>query len=432
MKKTKILILLFLISISLFAQIPAGYYDGTEGLYGENLKEKLNDIIKGHSEQSFTYLKTILKESDEDPNNSNNVILLYTGRSQSKTSFGGNADDWNREHVWAKSHGDFGDNPPCGTDAHHIRPTDASVNSARGNLDFDDGGSQHSEATGCYYDGNSWEPRDEVKGDVARMIFYMAVRYEGENGEPNLEMADDVNTSPQPLHGKMSTLLAWHQQDPPDSFEQNRNDVIYSYQNNRNPFVDHPEFVNNIWGSTQNIPEFLTNPIGQATVGIEYRYDISVEDGNSNQMFFGSTVLPEWLNFYDNLDNTAALIGTPTEINIGFQQVEIYVTNNISDTVFQSFAIQVSNSNSIAKNEIENINIYPNPAHSFVNVDLCAEQLNSYQLLIYNECGKLMKLRNFEGNNKIENIDISDLKNGFYFMKIISDKSVLYDKLIIK
>jgi endonuclease I len=184
---------------------------------------------------------------------------LYTGRSQGKDTFGGGADDWNREHVWAKSHGDFGNDPPCGTDAHHMRPTDASVNSARGNKDFDNGGIQHSEATGCYYTEYTWEPRDEVKGDVARMIFYMEVRYEGDNGELDLEVVDWVNSAPDPEHGKFSTLYEWHQQDPPDAFEINRNEVIYSYQGNRNPFIDHPEFLINIYEPTIGYQELYTS-----------------------------------------------------------------------------------------------------------------------------------------------------------------------------
>ena len=431
MKRIIIITVYFLINISLFAQIPAGYYNGTEGLTGENLKQKLNDIIKGHNEQSYTYLKTILKNSDEDPNNSNNVILLYTGRSQSKSSFGGGSNDWNREHVWAKSHGDFGDNPPCGTDAHHIRPTDASVNSDRGNLDFDDGGTQHSEATGCYYDGNSWEPRDEVKGDVARMLFYMAVRYEGENGEPDLELADEVNTSPQPLHGKMSTLLAWHEQDPPDDFERNRNDVVYSYQNNRNPFIDHPEFVNYLWGSSQDIPFFLSTPNGLANVDVQYSYDISAEDGNANQMYFGTTNLPSWLSFTDNLNNTATMVGTPSINDLGFQAVDIFVTNNISDTVFQSFVIQVINSNSIENTEIEKLRFYPNPANNFINIDFNVNKSDSYQLNVYNANGTLIKQVNLENKKDAENIDISDLKKGVYLIKMFSENSVLFNKLII-
>ncbi|MBN1338312.1 MAG: endonuclease [Bacteroidales bacterium] len=228
-------------------QIPPGYYDPATGVYGAQLKNALNNIIDNHVEFSYDDVKDILQETDEDPQNFNNVILLYTGRSQAKSTFGGGANDWNREHVWAKSHGDFGNNPPCGTDVHHMKPTDASVNSDRGNKDFDNGGQQHPEATGCYYTQYTWEPRDEVKGDVARMILYMDVRYEGNSGEPDLTAVDAVNTSPAPEHGRLSTLLAWHASDPPDAFEINRNNVIYSYQQNRNPFIDHPEFAGYIW-----------------------------------------------------------------------------------------------------------------------------------------------------------------------------------------
>jgi len=246
-----------------FSQIPPGYYEDAAGLKGEALKTALHNIINNHTEYSYNDLRDfILRETDEDPDNSNNVILLYTGRSQDKDTFGGGADDWNREHVWAKSHGDFGNTPPCGTDAHHIRPTDASVNSSRGNKDFDNGGTQHLEATGCYYTEYTWEPRDEVKGDVARMIFYMEVRYEGGSGEPDLEVVDFLNTSPDPEHGKFSTLYEWHQQDPPDAFEINRNEVIYSYQDNRNPFIDHPEFLINIYEPTIGTQEYTsTNQI---------------------------------------------------------------------------------------------------------------------------------------------------------------------------
>lgn len=250
------LLLVLAFCTPLFAQIPTNYYDNAQGLTGIQLKEALHNIIDNHDEYSYNDLRDfILKNTDEDPNNSNNVILLYTGRSQAKSTFGGGANDWNREHVWAKSHGDFGTSAPAGTDAHHIRPTDASVNSSRGNLDFDMGGSPVNEAPGCYRDSDSFEPRDAVKGDVARMIFYMATRYEG-GGEPDLEVVDEVNTYPNPKHGKLSELLLWNTQDPPDDFEENRNNVIYyDYQNNRNPFIDHPEYADAIWGDPSNLTE---------------------------------------------------------------------------------------------------------------------------------------------------------------------------------
>ncbi|WP_339213747.1 endonuclease [Solibacillus sp. FSL W8-0372] len=224
------------------------YYDAAYGKTGEALKTALHNIIDDHTEISYSNVWTALRETDEDPNNSNNVILLYTGRSQSKLTNGGNVNDWNREHVWAKSHGGFGTSMGAGTDLHHLRPTDVSVNSSRSNLDFDNGGNEHSEARGNYYDSDSWEPRDSVKGDVARMLFYMAVRYEGDSGELDLELNNRVNNGSAPYHGKLSVLLQWHKEDPVDNFERTRNEIIYTdYQHNRNPFIDHPEWASAIW-----------------------------------------------------------------------------------------------------------------------------------------------------------------------------------------
>ncbi|MGB3781914.1 endonuclease [Priestia megaterium] len=225
------------------------YYRTAAKKTGNSLKTELHNIIDHHTELSYSAVWEALKKTDEDPANANNVILLYTGRSQAKSTNGGGVDDWNREHVWAKSHGDFGTAMGPGTDLHHLRPTDVSVNSTRGNLDFDNGGTEHSEALGNYFDSDSWEPRDEVKGDVARMLFYMAVRYEGDvSDEPDLELNNTVNNGTAPYHGKLSVLLQWNTQDPVDDRERRRNDIIYSdYQHNRNPFIDHPEWVNEIW-----------------------------------------------------------------------------------------------------------------------------------------------------------------------------------------
>ncbi|WP_407640481.1 endonuclease I family protein [Actinokineospora iranica] len=224
------------------------YYRTAIGKSGAELKTALNQIIRTNTKLTYDQVWNALKATDEDPNNPANVILLYTGRSQSKTGNGGDPDDWNREHVWAKSHGDFGTATGPGTDIHHLRPTDVSVNATRGNKDFDLGGSPVAEAPGNFTDADSWEPRDAVKGDVARMIFYMDVRYEGGDGYVDLELNDSVNNGASPYHGRRSVLLRWNAQDPPDAFEKRRNQVIYdSYQRNRNPFIDHPEWAPAIW-----------------------------------------------------------------------------------------------------------------------------------------------------------------------------------------
>jgi endonuclease I len=249
---TIVFLLFFFVSKS---QVPDGYYNSADGLTGEQLKIALYEIIKGHYSLDYAGVKEALMVTDQDTVDTSKVICLYTGWTYAKTEFGNGSQQWNREHVWSRSHGDFGIYPPEGTDLHHLRPADASVNSAKSNRDFDYGTVRYIDASGatdCYKGDYSWEPRDEVKGDVARMIFYMATRYEGEDGELNLEILDTVNTAPdnEPFYGKLSTLLEWHHSDPVSKWEKRRNDTIYYvYQHNRNPFIDHPEYVDKIWGS---------------------------------------------------------------------------------------------------------------------------------------------------------------------------------------
>src|SRR5690554_2681151 len=243
-----------------YAQIPTGYYSSAEGLNGMKLKSALNTIIDDHIQFPYTSSNTdvwdILNETDKDTIDPSKVILLYTGWTVDATQEYSSGRGWTREHIWAKSRGDFGTTLGPGTDVHALRPCDVSVNTARSNRWFGCGEYEYIDsdgATGSYTSSSSWvwEPRDIVKGDVARMIFYMATRYEGENGELDLFMIDSIprdNRTKAPVHGRLSVLLQWHEEDPVDDWERNRNEVIYSYQGNRNPFIDRPEFVGKVWG----------------------------------------------------------------------------------------------------------------------------------------------------------------------------------------
>lgn len=286
MKKT---IYLFALCCStLVAQSP-GYYENLQQLTGDALEDALHELIKDHSEFSYSSAKQILKDSDQDPNNTDNVILVYKENSIPKSNFASNnqSDYWNREHVWAKSHGNFTNYGDLGaySDAHNLKPCDATINSDRGYKDFDNGGTQNSEATNCYSTSTTWEPGDNVKGDVARIIFYMHTRYSG-NGEPNLNIVDFTPTFPNSQMGKLSTLLEWNELDPVDAFERRRNDVIYGWQKNRNPFVDYPELANRIWGDAQpNNIQFVDVSLGNAapnetdiqTISAEIIYGASSE-----------------------------------------------------------------------------------------------------------------------------------------------------------
>jgi endonuclease I len=230
------------------AEIPPGYYDAAEGKTGPELHTALHGIIGNGEHLTYDEVWDALKVTDEDPADPSKVVMVYSGASMSEDANGGNTDQWNREHTWAKSHGDFGTSPGPGTDLFHLRPCEVGVNSTRGNLDFDNGGEPVEGAPDNLVDGDSFEPRDAVKGDIARGIFYMAVRYDGDDGFADLEPNDQVGNDSAPFMGKLSVLLAWHAQDPPDAAEQARNDLIYDqYQHNRNPFIDHPEYADAIW-----------------------------------------------------------------------------------------------------------------------------------------------------------------------------------------
>jgi len=299
--KKLITVLFVLVSTGLLFSQQTGYYNGTSGKSGEELKTALHNIIKGHTPYSYYISKEIFKQSDVDPDNPDNLILVYTGRSHDASDFGTGGNHINREHVWAKSHGDFTDWMPMYSDVHNLKPADASVNVDRSNKDFDNGGVQHPEATGCYYTDSTWEPRDAVKGDIARIIFYMATRYEGGNGEIDLEVVDWVNTYPNAQHGKLSTLLQWNLLDPPDDFERNRNNAIYSFQHNRNPFIDYPEWAQMIWDNQNANPISIDNiEISPAIVVAQQPIQISATIQTLSKLATNATI--NWGTSYDNLE----------------------------------------------------------------------------------------------------------------------------------
>ena len=276
------------------AQIP-GYYNGVEGKSGEDLKAALNGIIHRHVDFSYSDAKFILNYADSDPDNPDNVILFYTKRSQSSNTYGNGSNDINREHVWAKSHGNFSGVRPMDGDAFNLHPADASVNILKSNYDFDECSSTgtYIEEADAYFTSTQFEPSDQVKGEVARTIFYMAVRYEGNDGELDLEVVDEVGTSPQPKHGKLSTLLQWNRDFPPTYLERRRNERVYEVQNNRNPFIDNPEFADLIWNGAS--PSGIS--IGQLEMADKYPYANSsttisaVITGNTSATLYYGT---EW------------------------------------------------------------------------------------------------------------------------------------------
>jgi hypothetical protein len=236
---------------------PAGYYNALEGLSGAALKQAIQDIIANPAvvrAHSYGDVINILKTADQNPQNSNQVWLIYTEQPRSKIDYQtGNSivGKWNREHIYCQSRGGYGDlynTNPDGinvwfasgpddigaglSDAHHLRAVDGQENSSRNNKNY-----------GVDYNGpaggsGTW------KGDVSRALFYMAVRYNGlnvVNGNPVDGTLGQI--------GDLATILTWNHTDPRDDYEMNRNNYIYTWQQNRNPFIDYPALADYIWGA---------------------------------------------------------------------------------------------------------------------------------------------------------------------------------------
>jgi len=266
------------------ADPPVGYYDTVDLSSPATLRATLHAVIDGHTKIPYTSSSTdtwdVLELADEDPYDPARILDLY--RNRVFTKYGGGNNDYNREHTWPNSYGfpdDGSSNKPY-SDCHHLFLCDIGYNNDRADLVFGDCLSGCTARATDVYDGQSgvnyfrtaepvgvWETWGGRRGDCARAILYMDVRYEGDAGEPDLVATDDLdlivscqtgNNEPIAYMGILTVLLQWHEEDPVDDRERHRNDVVFQYQHNRNPFIDHPEWVDLLYGDGLSAaPELL-------------------------------------------------------------------------------------------------------------------------------------------------------------------------------
>ena len=267
------------------SNLEESYYSTLNGLSDNEFRTELHQIISSGDIKQFSYdaVKNELKDLDEDPNNYNNILCILTGKSMDKNSFGGSGKYfWNREHIWPKSHGFNDENLRPFTDLHHLRAAEAYTNSTFHN-DYDYGivldgvidnfGNSYISPDKSSTGYGIYEPRDAVKGDIARMIFYMDIRYEGDTLSNNINLTiKSGGSTPSNTNGylgDLDTLISWHEEDPVDDLERRRNDNVFVKQGNRNPFIDHPEYANIIYDANYDALE-----------NDEYRVLYYVENGD--------------------------------------------------------------------------------------------------------------------------------------------------------
>ncbi|UOU96823.1 endonuclease [Chryseobacterium daecheongense] len=269
----KKIILSLLIGGLTYAQAPSGYYNSANGLSGAALKTALSNIItNGHQDKGYSGLWTGYKTTDIDKNYENDGSILdiysenpsgtdpykYTPGTNQCGTYSVEGNCYNREHIVPQSL--FNEAAPMVSDIHFIRATDGKVNGMRSNYPFgkvgtatftSKNGSKLGNSVSSGYSGTVFEPIDAFKGDVARMIFYFVTRYQSKLSTFTSGNMLGSSTFPGLQTWELNVLLAWHNQDPVSQAEINRNNASYTFQGNRNPFIDNPNYVNLIWGSQQ-------------------------------------------------------------------------------------------------------------------------------------------------------------------------------------
>jgi endonuclease I len=285
---------------------PATYYDYATGYTGTTLKQRLhalidtvddpgvNDIVE--TTLSYDSARSSLQVTDADTENPGRIITVYDRTSLNVSGFntsgipgwdGGTT--WNREHTWPRSRG-VGSSGPDDSDLFNLRPALTSNNGDRGNLNF--GGAYNAQFWGVVSDGGSkWYPGNADAGMIARQEFYMAVRFDA--AEPNttdLELFSGNPSTAQGL-GDLSRMLEWHFAAPPETFERRRNQVIFdNYQHNRNPFIDHPEYVWSIFAKDIN-GNLIPNDNQVSIAGVTVNFDgSSTRNVDLGRVFVGDAV----------------------------------------------------------------------------------------------------------------------------------------------
>lgn len=344
--------LLLLFSASLFisltfAQIPSGYYDDAQGQSGAQLKTALYQIIKGHSVQSYTpgvwnaFATTDVKANGKVWDMYSNYEWTL-GTNQCGT-YSGEGSCYNREHSFPKSW--FGDVSPMNTDLFHIYPTDGYVNGKRSNYPFGEVSSPSWTSTNgsklgpnalAGYSGTVFEPIDEYKGDFARSYFYMATRYEDVISGWNSVVLDG-STYPVYTEWYLDMLISWHEQDPVSQKETDRNNAVYAIQHNRNPYIDHPEYVATVWGTASTAPN-----IGNV-------YNSPNEPASSETVTVYATIT-------DNGTITSVTLNWGLAAGSLSNEVEMQATNNVYSAVLpaQAEGVSVYYSISAVDNDSEN------------------------------------------------------------------------------
>ncbi len=388
----------YAINLEGLGKYPNSYYSATQNKWGENLKSALANIVDNHNSLGYTYARDEMYASIYNENGQ--VEGVYTGRKASFTTrSGANSNQFNCEHTFPQSK--FNQNEPERSDIHHLFPTDVEANSRRSNYMLSTVSNPNWQKGGSKAGSNKFEPRNEQKGASARAMFYFVIRYQDYNNF--LSSHEDV-------------LRTWSKEHPPDQEEQDRNDEIYQLQNNRNPFVDHPEFLERISSISGTASRPQTRQLIVPLDSVIFRTSKNSDSARFNFEVGNEGNEPISLSNWTVKGNGFDLLTKPNSIPPG-QSVKIKVahistTQGISKTGQLNFSTNADQQQNVslpiqvnepisttAKNENakNQFTVYPNPANGEVYVKF--PRVGDYELTFTNLSGQLVKQLTVKDSN---------------------------------
>ncbi len=456
MIKKGLLYILCLWTINAMAQPPATYYDSAAGKTCDVLKTALKNITtNGHTPKTYVDLWTQYTLSDIKPRTvgtgSANVIYdvystipggtdpyQFDPVSNRCGGYKKEGDCFNKEHSIPLSwFNGVTATPGQSTDYNFIFPVDGYVNSHRSNYPYGEVGSvtwptQNGAKLGqSIYPGVSgmvFEPIDSFKGDLARAFLYFVTRYQDSmpswGNYPDAVPAFDTNTYPSIKVPYLKMMIKWHNLDPVSQKEIDRNNATYTYQGNRNPYIDHPEYVDLVWNSNcaglAALPVsivYFTGKLNAGRVVLNWmstheinlkEYVLERSDNNGNYLPFAS-IKAQGLEHYSYTDITDLMQGAKYQYRL--KAVDINGSFSYSDIV------------SVSLPKKEQMIAYPNPANSSITIHLNAIQTTT-TIQVIDPLGKTILQKVIPVNNGSVVLPVNNITNGTYFLKVITGNSL--------
>ncbi len=435
--------------------IPAGYYDAAAGLICAPLKTALSNIISANYHQlTYAEVWTAYQTTDMHRNDANTDDIMWdmysdnpAGAEPYTYSYGTNqcgsynseADCYNREHSFPKSW--FNDAYPMYTDINHLFPTDGYVNGRRGNQPYGEvvaptwtsqNGSKLGPNIYPGFSGVVFEPRNEYKGDLARGQLYMVTRYEnlvvGWQGNGNANDILNGTTFPALDSWYIAMLFTWHINDPVSSKEINRNNAVFALQGNRNPFIDHPEYVYKVWQCTGLLPVTITDFTAQkdnesvllkwyATFETNFKkYEIERSTDGTNFYTIGEVAGRNLAN-YSFTDNNL-----PRANTVFYRLKMIDIDAKFSNSKIVSVRIA---------NNFSNALVYPNPTKEKLVIKLQQALTENSQLIIADLSGRIIMQQQVAIGQRSIDLTVSQFPAGRYFIKISNAAELINQSFVI-